>query len=235
MASSRNYPRFVDRLWNRPGAVCEAVRIDGKPDLNCPPPIRSRVPVVPPVSTSTGLLFRSPCLIFRTTLGWLLPWRGRAFSTVCRFGICGRHRSSDARRNVLPYSLGRGCRSFSLPPAYSRPIRRRSTRCTAPSSSSYLPPPFPPHCNSLLVASSPIHPPLPAMSSRSLRSSTHPWIQSISGAVRFLHFRRTHPHPPSRALTHFSRPVPRAHRTQRFYFPAFRRPTTNPRIRISTY
>ncbi|KAJ7798277.1 hypothetical protein B0H14DRAFT_2907168, partial [Mycena olivaceomarginata] len=70
--------------------------------------------------------------------------------------------------------------------------------------SSYLPPPFPPHCNSLLVASSPIHPPLPAMSSRSLRSSTHPCIR-------------------------------RAHRTQRFYFPAFRRPTTNPRIRISTY
>jgi hypothetical protein len=34
---------------------------------------------------------------------------------------------------------------------------------------SSLTPPFPPHCNSLLVGSSPIHPPLPAMSSRSLR------------------------------------------------------------------
>jgi hypothetical protein len=96
--------------------------------------------------------------------------------------------------------------------------------------SSSLPPPFAPHCNSLLIGSSRIHPPLPAMSSR---SSTHPCIHS--GAVRCVYFRRTHPHPPSCALTHFPHPVPRAHRTQRFYSPEFRRPTRNPRIRVSTY
>jgi hypothetical protein len=172
--------------------------------------IRSRVPVVPPVSTSTGLLFRSPCLIFRTTLGWLLPWHGRAFSTVCRFGICGRHRSSGASRrasqctSLLPrprlsivlsstglfpphsptqYALSSSLFSLQFFLLLLSPTPSSCTLSSHRFESSYLPPPFPPHCNPLLVASSPIHPPLPAMSSHSLRSSTHPCIHFGCSAV----------------------------------------------------
>ncbi|KAJ7848146.1 hypothetical protein B0H14DRAFT_3867290 [Mycena olivaceomarginata] len=63
--------------------------------------------------------------------------------------------------------------------------------------SSPLPPSFPPHCNSLLVGSSSIHPPLPAMSSR---SSTHPCIHSgekKNGASIFVALTLTLPRAPS--------------------------------------
>jgi hypothetical protein len=96
--------------------------------------------------------------------------------------------------------------------------------------SSSLPPPFHPHCNSLVVASSLIHLPLLAMSSR---SSTHPCIHSACGAVRLF---SPHSPSPSLACPHSLSPSgsqSTSHTT--IYFPAFCRPTRNPRIRVSTY
>ncbi|KAJ7695818.1 hypothetical protein B0H14DRAFT_3041492 [Mycena olivaceomarginata] len=69
---------------------------------------------MPPVSTSTGLLFRSPCRIPRTTWGWLLPWRGRAFSASHRFG-------SSSLPPPFPH-----CNSLL---AASSPIHLRLPRC----------------------------------------------------------------------------------------------------------
>ncbi|KAJ7816418.1 hypothetical protein B0H14DRAFT_2844803 [Mycena olivaceomarginata] len=111
---------------------------------------------MPPVSTSTGLLFRSPCRIPRTTWGWLLPWRGRAFSTS----------ALSSSSSCLQFFL----LLLSLTPS--------STLSSHRFGSSSLPPPFP-HCNSLLAASSPIHLRLPRCL---LACSAPPHIHSACGA-----------------------------------------------------
>ncbi|KAJ7881565.1 hypothetical protein B0H14DRAFT_3857742 [Mycena olivaceomarginata] len=220
MASSRNYPRFVDRLWDGPGAVSEAVRIDGKPDLNCPLP-RSRCAF----SIYLNRAFVSLSLShFQDDVGlatfmawprilhgmpirdlWAPPQLGRLPTRVAMYFPTPSAAAVDRSLFTglfLPHSPTQYALSSSLFSLqfFLLLLSPTPSSCTLSShrfESSSLPPPFPPHCNSLLVGSSPIHPPLPAMSSRSLRSSTHPCIHSGCGAVRPFSS-----HSPSSSLVH---------------------------------